>query len=101
MSGFTWGDLVWVPLMLWVVLSITRRKSIVARWIFTVLYGFGFAIMAYAFFAASLAELSKMEWRIWVLTAAAVAQLALLWSRGTSQWIASNLRTNMRSEATA
>ena len=60
-SGFTWGDLVWVPLTLWVVLSITRRKSSVARWIFTALCGFGFATMAYLF-AAAPADVSKMEW---------------------------------------
>ena len=98
--GFTWHDLVWVPLALWIVLSVTRRKSRVARWIFTALCGSGFAIMVYIF-VAGLAELSQVDWAGWVLSAAAIAQLALLWSQGTSRWIASRSLTTARPEAAA
>lgn len=85
-SGFTWADLLWIPLMLWAVLSITRRRSSVARWVFTALYGLGFVIVAYLL-ATGLAKLSEVEWTGWLLSGLAIAQLALLWARTTSDWV--------------
>lgn len=72
--------------MLWVVLSITRRRSRVARWIFTTLYGPGFVIFAYLL-ATGWAKLSEVEWTTWLLLVVAIAELALLWARTTSEWV--------------
>ena len=86
--GFTWDDLIWAPLMLWIVLSVTRRKSSVARWIFTLLYGLGVALLA-SIIAVGMVGPSDLKWTGWGLTLVGVVQLAMLWSQGTSRWIAS------------
>lgn len=85
--GVTWDDLFWVPLMLWIILAVTRRKSSVARWIFSAIYGAGFVIIVWLA-AAGMLRLAEMEWTGWVLSVASVVQVTLLWSPATTEWLA-------------
>jgi hypothetical protein len=90
--GVTWDDLFWVPLLLWNILSVTRRRSSVARWIFSAIYGAGFVIMVWLA-AAGMIRLADMEWTGWMLSVASIVQLILLWSSATSEWLASSRRS--------
>jgi hypothetical protein len=86
-SGLTWDALVWVPI-LWVVLSISRDASNIARWIFTGLYAFIFSVVAYGL-VTGMVGLADATSIAWVSTIASLLQLWLLWSPETSHWIAS------------
>ena len=83
-----WDALIWVPLSLWIILSISRRGSSIARWIFTALYAIGFLVGAYGL-ATNIIALADFTPASWVLNAASVAQLWLVWSADTSRWLAS------------
>lgn len=85
--GVTFDVLFWVPLILWTILSVTRRKSSIARWIFSAIYGAGFVIIVWLA-AAGMLRLADMEWTGWVLSVASIVQLTLLWSPATSEWLA-------------
>jgi hypothetical protein len=87
----SWLDLLWDPLILWAVLSVTRRKSNLARWLFSAFYGAGFLIII-TLFAIGQMRLWDFEWTGWVLSVANVVQIALLWSPATSKWVASKGR---------
>jgi hypothetical protein len=86
-----WDALIFVPLTLWVILSVSRGRSSVARWIFTAFYALGFILAAYGF-AAKMARVEDITAAAWGLTIASVAQLWLLWSSDTSRWLASSKR---------
>lgn len=86
-SGFTWDDAISIPIMLWIILSVTRRKSSLARWLFSAFYAFGFIVMAYLFTTGTL-EMQSVRWTVWLLTMLALIQLVLLWAPSTSRWIA-------------
>jgi hypothetical protein len=73
--------------MLWIILSVTRRKSPVARWIFSAVYAIGFVLTAYLAMAGMF-QLSDIEWIGWTLFALAIVQLALIWPTATSKWLA-------------
>jgi hypothetical protein len=85
-SGVDWSDLFWMPMMLWIILSITRRGSRLARWIFTAMYALGACLIAY-FVISGLLPLRSMSLAGWVMTIGGMAELGLLWSPAMSQWI--------------
>ena len=87
-SGLAWDALRWVPLMLWIIFSISRRQGSIARWIFTGFYAFGFIAGAYGL-TTGMIELADVTPAAWALTFASILQLWLLWSPDTSRWIAS------------
>ena len=92
-SGFSWEDLIWVPLMLWIILSVTRGKSSTGRWIFSALHVCGFLLMIYLL-SRGLLRHSGITWPALVVTLASVPQLILLWSPTTSKWLASRRRSS-------
>jgi hypothetical protein len=87
----SWFDLLWDPLILWAVLSVTRRQSNVARWTFSGFYLAGFLIMLSLGVFGTL-RLTDLEWTAWVLSVANIMQIVLLWSPATSEWIGSRGR---------
>jgi hypothetical protein len=84
--GFSWGDVVGVALMLWMVLSITRRRSSSARRLFTSLFALGLLLMAYLM-AQRMIHPSRLTGTMGLVGLANLLQLALLWSRPTSSWL--------------
>lgn len=86
--GFELADLLWVGLVLWLVLLVSRRRSRIARWIFTALTAAGVALLVY-FASSRTVNFGTVGWSGWALTAAALVQMALLWSPPMSRWIAS------------
>jgi uncharacterized membrane protein len=85
-SGFSWVDLVWTPLMLWLILSITRRRSRNGRWLFSALYALGLVLLAF-FINQGVIQLGSFTWAAWLLMVAGLLQLVLLWSAPTSRWL--------------
>lgn len=88
--GSGWLDLAWALLILWIIISISRRRSSIARWIFTAIYVLGYFKGAYDLAADNfgLADIASEEWALAVAT---IVQLWLVWSPGTSRWLASRL----------
>lgn len=86
-TGFHWFALIWAPLMLWIIISISRRRSSGARLIFTSLYALGFIwdIYRLVMHQSELAN-GPVDWG---LAAATMLQLLLVWSPATSRWLAS------------
>ncbi len=87
-SGVDWSDLVWLPLMLVLIMSVTRSGSATARWIFSVLCALQLAMAFYLFARGSMPPLDVAS-AAWIMAGAAMLQLALLWSPAMSHWIAS------------
>ncbi len=90
-EGFSIDDLVWIPLYLWMILSITRKKSALARTIFTTLFVVGWivAIIIFSDHLGRVAAFSIVEKMVAVALGAATAfHLWLLWSAPTSGWLA-------------
>lgn len=88
-SGLAWDDVIWVPLMLWLILSITRRKSSLARWILSAVFGLGASLLI-LLFVRGVVPLAVLTWPAWLLLLASIAQFAILWSPVMSRWLASN-----------
>ena len=98
-EGFSIGDLVWIPLYLWMILSITRKKSALARTIFTLLFvvGWVLAVIIFSSHSGKVPAFSFLEGLVAVALGAATAfHLWLLWSAPTSGWLAT--RHEARSE---
>ena len=85
--GVDWFSIFWVPLMLGLIFGVTRGRSGVARSAFTLIFAFGGALILY-FFATGLLAPTDMLTSGWIMTAASIFQLWLLWSPATSDWIA-------------
>jgi len=85
--GVGWFSVFWFPLMLGLIFGVSRGRSGGARWAFTIIFAFGGALMLY-FFATGLLMPTDMFTSGWIMTAASIAQLWLLWSPATSDWIA-------------
>ena len=90
-SGFTWDDAISLPIMLWMIFSVTRQRSGLARWLFSAIYAFGFFVSAYLFADGTL-EVQSVRWTIWLFLMLGIIQLSLLWAPATSQWIASRAK---------
>ena len=91
-EGLSLSDLLWVPLSLWIILSITRKRSQLARTIFTALFGLGYILLLAALLAASGEELAEVKTNDWLLVLAfsllAAFKFWLLWCSSTSRWLA-------------
>lgn len=78
-------------LMLWIILSISRRRSNLARWAFTgllMIYIFWFAYQSISYRAETRAiDFAFLPIVEWLLGFAAVIQLWLLWSGETKRWL--------------
>lgn len=85
-AGSAFSDLLVLALNFGLVLAISRGRSRVARWAFTLLYAAGFAFMIYAF-SNGLLRPSSVTWLAWLMWCASVLQLALLWSPATTLWL--------------
>lgn len=91
-----WLWIVVAPLLLWIILSITRGRSKVARWIYTALTGYSLLALLYWLIAdlrdAGASNLGDFPFREWAVTfpwlVFWLVELWLLWSPATSRWIA-------------
>jgi peptidoglycan/LPS O-acetylase OafA/YrhL len=75
---------------LWLAFMVTRKRSALARWALTAVFLFGIALTLYALVAnPAFADFSQMTLTasigIWALSA---VQMALLWTRDVSRWVA-------------
>lgn len=87
----TWLIILFVLLTLWLVLSISRLRSNVARWALTVflaafILAFFYDLVAYGNGVFNLAEVPVIDWLVGLGT---MLQLWLLWSADTGRWIVS------------
>jgi len=90
-KGFSFDDLIWIPLYLWMILSITRKKSALARSIFTALClpGLLVALVILLRDSGNLPTIGVVDGMIAVaLGLAAAFHLWLIWSTPTSRWLA-------------
>jgi hypothetical protein len=85
-SGSAFSDLFSLLFMLALVLAITRGRSRLARWAFTLLYALGFVFMILLFWKGLLRP-GSVTLIAWLLSGAATVQLALLWSGATTAWL--------------
>ena len=74
-SGVDWSDILWVPFMLFLILSVTRNGSGTARWVFSVLYALGFMFTLYLF-ARGTRPPPDVAPIAWIMNGAALVQLA-------------------------
>lgn len=74
------------------ILAVTRRKSALARWIYTGLILLASGLVAVAIWRDGAPHPSELHWADWVLIPATIAQLILLWSRPMSVWIATRAK---------
>ena len=86
--GFDFADLLMAGLILGLVLLVSRRRSRIARWIFTAITAAGFALLVY-FHSTGAVDVGTVAWSGWALAAGALVQIALLWSPPMSRWLAS------------
>ena len=84
--GVDWSDMIWVPFMLFLILSVTRNGKAVARWVFSALYALGLMLTLYLFARGLMPPLDAMSTG-WIMTGASLVQFALLWSPPMSRWI--------------
>jgi hypothetical protein len=85
-AGSAFFDTIWLLLMLGLVLAITRGRRRWSRWAFTMLYAVGFAVMIYIFSKGVLSP-GGVTAIAWLLLAASIVQLALLWHPTTTAWL--------------
>ena len=88
-STVSWTDLLVVPPILWVILSVSRRGSRRARWVLTAFYAVGMGVTAYLA-ASRLLPIETMNVVGWAVNLGTVAQFILLWSPPMSEWIKAN-----------
>lgn len=90
-EGFSFEELIWIPLYLWMILSISRKKSALARTIFTALCAAGWIVMIGILSGqfGQVPPFNLIEILVAVADSAATAFLLwLLWSAPTSAWLA-------------
>ncbi|HEV2079237.1 MAG TPA: hypothetical protein VGR19_04995 [Allosphingosinicella sp.] len=92
----TWFVMLFVLLMLWLILSISRRRSNVARWIFTVFLAAFILLLIYDLathrMESGVFNLAEIRVVDWLLGLGTMLQLWLLSSADTRRWIASKRR---------
>ena len=92
-EGFSIGDLFWTGLYCWLILSISRKRSKIARAIFTALTAVGFIILVTATLTSSRAELAEIETWLWgaaiAMSMIYSAQIWLVWCAPTDRWLKS------------
>ncbi|ANY20004.1 hypothetical protein A6F68_01488 [Tsuneonella dongtanensis] len=90
-SGMTLDDLIWVPLYLWLVLSISRKRSSTARLILTGMFVASLIFVAGILTIAPSEAFSQITARHWTLGLIGWflggLQLWLAWSRPTTEWL--------------
>ena len=85
-SGVDWSDILWIPFMLVLIMSVTRSGSVIARWTFTFYCVLSLIGALYLFLRGLMPPLDVAS-AAWIMTGAALLQLALLWSPAMSHWI--------------
>ena len=85
-AGSMFSDVVGLAATLGLVIAISRGRSRVGRWIFTLLYALGCALLLYLVWRGLLrpASLTPVAW---LLLSASAVQLGLLWSPAATEWL--------------
>lgn len=85
-AGSAFLELLALALQFGLVLAVSRGRSRVARWVFTLVYALGFALMIY-WLSSGLLLFASVTWPIWLIWGGSALQLALLWNPATSLWL--------------